>query len=52
MYDEKCYDLAEYFLQDGDFTEAVMQALAQQIQDVCEDFINYDVELLKAEKAK
>lgn len=41
MYDIACYDLAENFLSDEPFinTDENRRELAQQIQDVIEDFI-------------
>ena len=36
-YDEKCYELAEYFLPKGNETQRM--GLAQQIQDCVEDWL-------------
>jgi hypothetical protein len=42
-YDEKCYELAQYFLQDSKASEDTIKSLAQALQDICEDYC-YDVE--------
>jgi len=36
MYDEKCYELAKYFYPEA--SEDKLDDLAQQIQDIIEDF--------------
>ena len=43
-YDEKSFELAEYFLQDEPWADASdTDALAQLIQGTIEDFINYEL---------
>jgi len=37
MHDEKCYELAKYFLDDTSANEKQIEELAQSIQDLCED---------------
>ena len=40
-YDTKCWELAEYFLEDEKrVTEKIRTKLAQTIQDAIEDFLN------------
>jgi uncharacterized membrane-anchored protein YjiN (DUF445 family) len=40
MFDPKCYELAEYFLEDyEDITEEQKNELAQHIQDTIEDWL-------------
>jgi phenylpyruvate tautomerase PptA (4-oxalocrotonate tautomerase family) len=47
--DPKSYELAEHFLADVEgATEEQKRELAQQIQDVCEDFIGCDAETFAA----
>ncbi len=45
MYDTRCYELAKLFLTDTDTkewaTERNISQLAQDIQDVIEDYIKY-----------
>lgn len=44
LYDTKCYDLAEAFLEDTPHlnTEARRKALASDIQDAIDTFIDYE----------
>ena len=37
-YDEKCYELAQYFLEDYEHSEAQAAELAQDIQDAVENW--------------
>jgi hypothetical protein len=41
MFDPKCYELAEYFLEDyDDIADDVKDELAQEIQDAIENWLN------------
>ena len=45
-YDSKCYDLAQYFLEDeGIVTNDRTERLAQEIQGTIEDFIEGEKEV-------
>ena len=48
-YDQKCYDLAAIFLGDEPkiHTEGRIQMLAQEIQDVIQDFMSYELDAEK-----
>lgn len=47
-YDEKCYELAMFFLDDaGIMTEYDREELAQAIQSTIEDYISYNREARK-----
>ena len=52
-YDKKCHELAVLFLKDNDaeggFLETASDDLAQQIQDLIESFLEYDLVELRKE---
>jgi hypothetical protein len=59
MYDTKCYDLAHVFLDDARADKHLTPAefdhhvtrLAQHVQDAIENYIGYDIEAERAERA-